>query len=192
MTAPRPQGLAPLRPVFMPESESGTESGGEGYAGGTASSAPPRPSGATRRPPLQFPNPAANAKVLSDRDARTYRSDLIDLIHWCAQHADDAILATTPGVIELPAPPPMPIWGDMDEAECGLIADMLIDQAKRYVVVAQAVRGMVKAWSYVEIGEITIPRAIHTIRWYLRYGFYVHFGLFKLEFGGPRRRGVQP
>lgn len=121
-----------------------------------------------------------------------HRARVIETILWLAHHADDLILATTPGEIEDPPPPPMPIWGDLDEREAGLLADMLIDQGRRYVVVAQTVRGLSKAWSYLEIGEITVPRFLLTAKWYLAHGFAVNFGFFRLEFGGPRYRRVQP
>lgn len=116
----------------------------------------------------------AELRPLGKREASDARRKLIRSVELYAEHADDLIPLFSRTHEECS------IWSTITEEEAAVIADALIDWGRQWAVAAQVVRGIVRTYSYVELGMITIPRAIQTIRYYLRNGFVLSFKL-----GGP-------
>lgn len=106
---------------------------------------------------------------LTKREAREARATTIkSLIKW-GQILDEGmpLLSKTGREVN--------IWGNLDEAEAGVLADCLIDMGRRWAVAAQIVRGIVRTYSWLEVGMITLPRFKQTISYYLREGFALSF-----------------
>lgn len=116
---------------------------------------------------------------LKPKEAKANRDILIKSILKYAELADDAI----PLLSKTRAP--VQIWSTIDDREAEVLADCLLDVALRWAVAAQVVRAVVRTYSWLEVGMITVPRFKLMIDYYLREGFILAFS-FKLR---PNQRG---
>lgn len=74
---------------------------------------------------------------------------------------------------------PVQIWSTIDRHEAEVLADFLLDLGAHWAVAAQVVRGVVRTYSYLEVGLITVPRFRQMWRYYAREGFAIRLN-FKL------------
>ncbi len=65
------------------------------------------------------------------------------------------------------------IWSDMSQEEMATLVDSLLIVGKHEAHVAVAIREVAKAWRYVQVGIITFPRFIKTVRFYGEHGGFV-------------------
>ena len=69
------------------------------------------------------------------------------------------------------------IWSTMDDHDCQVLADWLIDLGKERAIASQVVRGLIRTYYLWEVGAITLPRLKATVSYYVRNGFAISFGL---------------
>lgn len=105
------------------------------------------------------------AKTLSDAESMKLRPKLVEILLWQSEHADQFIAATTKGHDTVV------IWSNMDDAECEIIADFLIDRGKQHAGTATMVRNLSTLMRKIEVGLITLPRAYRTFMTYIERGF---------------------
>lgn len=125
---------------------------------------------AARRPrsPLSV---LREAEPLTKREARASRDTVVTAIQKYCELADEAIpLASKSGA-------PVQIWSTLDQNEAEILADCLLDLAQRWAVPAAVVRGIVRTYTWLEVGLITLPRFKQTIGYYLREGFALNFNM---------------
>lgn len=106
----------------------------------------------------------AGASPLSRAEAGELRAGLVKFIQAMGEYADEGIEFSN----KRRAKPE--IWGNLDDEEAGLMADLLIARGLRSAMAAQTVRNMARAWQYFAVGAILLPRFKQTVRFYAENG----------------------
>ncbi|SRR6266567_671137 len=106
-------------------------------------------------------------KRLSDTEVLKMSKPLVESLLWLSEHVDEFIEATTKGHQEVE------IWGDLDKAECEIIADFLIARGKVDARTAQVVRELVTLLDKIKLGVIVLPRTYRTFKLYLERGISI-------------------
>ena len=106
----------------------------------------------------------AQIKPLTDAEAARLRASFLRSIQTFWEYADEGITATNKQRAEAR------IWRKIDDVETELLADWLIDNAKRSAPVAQMIRGVSRIWDMYAVGLILGPRFVETFRFYSQHG----------------------
>ncbi|WP_067936751.1 hypothetical protein [Alicyclobacillus kakegawensis] len=69
------------------------------------------------------------------------------------------------------------IWQSIDDQEVEKIADHLLQLGVASKVAATAIRKMTRTYRALDVGIITVPRAVMTLRFYAEHGGFVLPGL---------------
>ena len=118
-------------------------------------------------PGLQF---LEDIEPLTRTEAKSAREKVARSIKKWGELADELMpLASRTGA-------DVAIWSTLDEGECQVLADWLIDLGKERAVAAQVVRGLMRTYYLWEVGAITIPRLKATISYYVRNGIGLSLG----------------
>lgn len=111
--------------------------------------------------------------MLAAREASESRAILVESFKRYGQLLDEAIPLVSRTHADIQC------WGDLDDEDAGVMADALIDVGRRFAPVAQVVRGVVRAYTWLEVGMITGPRFRKMVTYYLREGFTLRIGFGK-------------
>ncbi len=115
----------------------------------------------------RVPGKKEQYKRLSDTEVLKMSKPLVESLLWFSEHLDEFIRATTKGHQEVE------IWGDLDRAECEIIADFMIARGKIDARTAQVVRELISLQDKIKLGLITIPRVYRTFKIYLERGISI-------------------
>lgn len=91
-------------------------------------------------------------------------------IRKLGEYTDDAMPLFSKTGADVHDSPAGGIWSTLTDEDVEVLADCWLDIAKRLVPVAQVVRGVVRSYSYFEVGAITGPRFVQMVRYYVRNG----------------------
>ena len=108
------------------------------------------------------------AAVLSDKEIKEYHDDMRGLLRVLFEWQDDFISFTNRDHAKAD------IWKQIDAEDTAKIASALLSLGKRHAGVATSIRGLVKAYVYLEAGLITTQKFWETFRFYREHhGFTI-------------------
>lgn len=126
---------------------------------------------------INIPNPLSILKTTADKlskaESNVLRPFLMEAIEGLTDLADDTISRTNRDHVKLTEEADNLIWSDMSKEEMSTLVDSLLIVGEHEAHVAVAIREVAKAWRYVQVGIITFPRFIKTVRFYGEHGGFV-------------------
>lgn len=146
--------------VYAPPPRRGFRSKVKSFADTAFGPIPGKEQSETKKQPV-----VSASKVLSAAEANDMRPRLIEYLTWQSDHMDQFIIATTRG-----HDPTIVIWSNLDDAEIEIIADYLLNRARKDKMTAQAVRYAVTLLERIKVGIIVLPRLYRTMLTYLQRG----------------------
>ena len=125
------------------------------FKGGVASTSPPSS--------FQLDN------TLTEKEAKDMLPKLMKALETVFEYADTFITHTNRKTKEAK------IWSSIDKEDLEILAEEMIDSAKRSKIVATATRKVVAAHRMLRVGLITLPRFIQTYKHYTKNGGFMLF-----------------
>jgi hypothetical protein len=111
--------------------------------------------------------PKKTGKVFSESESLKKRGELIEVILLQSENMDNVIQATTKGHN------PVYIWSTIDRADAEVLADVMLERARKDPVAAKFVDELLELKLKLQAGVIVGPRAYQTIVTYWTRGFSI-------------------